>query len=161
MTLPIAWSCLDHLPCFIFFVSQGETPALCQTQPCIKQWVYLYQRFSLSFLTCCLVGFWSLWAAVVLRRWLMSVLAGFQTQLYHFSCCSRPVTVVTVAPSSAVREDYWTGSEWCKRLAGKHCGWALAYWDLPTELNRIVRCLGDKHRWNSCYWISHGIKIII
>lgn len=38
---------------------------------------------------------------------------SFQTQRCHISCCSRPVTEATVAPCSAVWEDYWTGLEWC------------------------------------------------
>lgn len=48
------------------------------------------------------VWFWSLWADVAPRWWLMSVLACFHALQYHFSCCSRPVSVVTVAPCSLV-----------------------------------------------------------
>lgn len=133
--LSVAYSCLSHLP----FLSSLFLRERCLHFATHKRMnVSLPMLFTLPEMLS--VWFWSLWAAVALQWWLMSVLASFQAQHCHFSCCSRPVSVVTVAPRSAVQEDYWTGLEWCKRLAGKYNGFVLAYWYFPIELNGITRC---------------------
>ncbi len=139
MFLSVAYSfvCLTYL-----FYLLG----ILERDACTLSDIAMHKRMSLSipmFFTLpevLSVWFWSLWAAVALQWWLMSVLASFQAQHRHFSCCSRPVSVVTVAPGSAVQEDYWTGLEWCKRLAGKYSRCVLAYWYFPSELNWITRC---------------------
>lgn len=109
--------------------------------------VHKTMRLPKTVLTLCdilTLWFWSLWAAVPLQCWLMSVLGSFQAWQCHISCCSRPLSVVTVAPCSAVQEDYWTGLKWWKRLAGKYSRFVLAYWYFPAELNSIMK---QKYRW--------------
>lgn len=56
-------------------------------------------------------------------------LSSFPAQQDHFSCCSNPVRVVTVAACSAVQEDWRTG------LSDK--GFVLVYWYFPIKLNWI------------------------
>ncbi len=107
------------LPVFFFFASKGwGTCTLSDMHKTMS--LSIPVLFTLPDMLS--VWFWSLWADVALLWWLMSVWASFHALQYHFSCCSRPVSVVTVAPSSAVSQDYWTGLEWCRRLAGNTVG---------------------------------------
>lgn len=135
MLLSVACSFWDHLPFLSSVFLRAKHLHFVRHTHALKKWIYTSAFPSSWHAVCVILKLVSCCSSAVMAD---ASLSSFQAQQDHFPCCSRPVSVVTVAPCSAVQEDYWTGLEWCKRL-GNYCGLVLAYWYFPIELNWIMR----------------------